>query len=93
MANVANTLNTAVGALISRLDSPGLVQQNITVQVDTQRKVEVTGMEELNSAIRSTLEERFGRFATSEEQAAIRDTLVGLVARLNEAQIVNSRGF
>ncbi len=93
LESMAVALNAAVNTLISRLDSAALVEQNISVQVDSNRTVDVRGLDSLDSAINNSLQERFGTFASREEQAALKEVVVGLLTRLNEAQIVNSRGF
>ena len=93
MESMAVALNTAVNTLISRLDGAALVEQNIAVQIDSNRTVDVRGLETIEGALRQALQERFGTFASREEQAALAETIAGLITRLNEAQIVNTRGF
>ncbi|MCK5610112.1 phage tail tape measure protein [Candidatus Pacearchaeota archaeon] len=93
LESMAIALNAAVNTLISRLDGAALVEQNITVQVDSNRTLDIRGLDSIDGAISNALQERFGTFASRDEQAAIKEMIVGLLTRLNEAQIVNSRGF
>lgn len=93
LESMATALNAAVNTLISRLDGAALVEQNIAVQIDSNRTLDIQGLDSIDGAISNALQERFGNFASREEQAAIKEMVVGLLTRLNEAQIVNSRGF
>ena len=93
VANNVGALNTALNALLNKINSPGFINQNINVQVDTQRRVSVTGLEALQGAVRQVFEQRIGSLVDKQEQAAINDIVQSLVLRLNELGIVNSGGI
>jgi TP901 family phage tail tape measure protein len=87
-----DALTTAVGALINKLNEPGLVNQNINVQVDTERNVNVRGLDAIDGAMRRAFEEKTKQFAPREEQDAIGGIVTGLVEKLSELGVINSRG-
>jgi hypothetical protein len=91
--NALNTFAAATSALLTRLNDPGFVQQNINVQVDSQRRVDVRGLEGIETAVRNSFQERIGGLATREEQRAISDVVQSVVSKLNEQGIVNTQGF
>ncbi len=90
--NNATVLGNAINALLTKLNSPGFVQQFVNVSVDTERKVAVTGLDAIDQTVRSALEQKFGTMATKEEQNAINDAVLSIVSKLQEVGIVNSMG-
>jgi hypothetical protein len=92
LANTANALNNSIQTLMNKLNSPGFIQQNISVQVDTERNVNVRGLDAVNDAMKSAFENKVKGSVTQEEHQAISDLVTSLAERLNELGIVNSRG-
>ena len=93
LSGAASALTAASNALLNKLNQPGFVQQNITVQLDQQRKLEVQGLEGIQSAVKKAFEDRLVNVATKEEQEAVSDVVQSIVNRLNEQGIVNTQGF
>lgn len=87
-----NALTTAVNLLVNKLSQPGLVEQNINVQVDTERTLNVRGMDAIDNSIRKVFTEKMSGVASEEEQKAVSETVKGLVERLHELNIVEARG-
>lgn len=92
LSNIANTLNQTMNALLTRINSPGFIEQNVNVNVDTQRTLNVRGVEAFDSTVRSILQERFGVMAQQDELDAVVQSLGALVLNLNEQGIVSARG-
>ena len=69
------------------------IQQNITLQLDQAKTIDVRGLDGIDSAMRSAFEERAGRFADADEQKAISDIVKSMVGKLGELGINNSLGF
>lgn len=88
-----NALSTVANTLLNKLNSPGFVQQNIQVQLDQQRRLDVTGLEGIDQAVRTAFEERMATSATKEEQQAMSEIIQSIISRLNEQGIVNTQGF
>lgn len=88
----ANALNNSIQTLMNKLNSPGFVQQNINVQVDTERNVNVRGLDAVNDAMKNAFENKVKGSVTQEEHKAISDLVTSLAERLSELGIVNSRG-
>lgn len=92
LGTLVNTLNQTMNSLLTRLNSPGFIEQNINVSVDSQRTLNVRGVEAFDSTVRSVLEERFGTMAQQEEMDGVVAALGALVLSLNEQGIVNAQG-
>jgi hypothetical protein len=93
LGNTANALNNSIQMLMNKLNSPGFVQQNINVQVDTERNVNVRGLDAVNDAMRTAFENKTKGSVSKEEHQAVSDMVSSLAERLNELGIVNSRGI
>lgn len=93
LSTVAQALMQTIGEIRSAVTQGNLVQQNIQVQVDQNRTVDIRGVDQIDVILRNTLRDQFGQTATRTEQDALRRIIVGMVERLNETGIVNSRGF
>ncbi len=92
LSETANALNTAVGSLLTRLNDPGFVQQNINVSVDSERNINVKGLDAVESAVRDAFENRMARLPSKEEQG-IASAVQSVISKLNELGIVNTQGF
>lgn len=92
LGTLVNTLNQTMNALLTRLNSPGFIEQNISVSVDSQRTLNIRGVEAFDSTVRTVLEERFGVMAQQEEVDGVVAALGALVLSLNEQGIVNAQG-
>jgi TP901 family phage tail tape measure protein len=90
--NAVNTLSGAVGALMTRLDDPNFVNQNISVQVDSRKKIDVSGVEGVRQSVVEAFQDRMGEVASREEVQGIGNIIADVVGRLHEQGIVNSRG-
>jgi TP901 family phage tail tape measure protein len=91
LQQTAAALTTAVNAILTRLNEPGFVQQDISVNIDSERRVSVNAGD-IDAAIRQTFEDQSGQFALKAEQDAIADTVTSLISRLNEFGIVDVQG-
>lgn len=92
LAQTVQALNNGVQNLANALNNPTLVNQDINVTVDTQRTVNVRGVDAVNSAVRDLLQDRFSGMASQEEVGAIGDAVAGLIQKLNEEGLVTSGG-
>ncbi len=92
LSTLVNTLNQTMNALLTRLNSPGFIEQNISVSVDSQRTLNIRGVEAFDSTVRTVLEERFGTMAQQDEVDGVVAALGALVLSLNEQGIVNAQG-
>lgn len=88
-----NSLVAATNALTSKLSDPGLVNQDISVQLDSSREINVKGLDAIDGAVRSVFEQKIGGLATKEEQKAIAEVVMSIINKLNEQGIVNAQGF
>jgi len=85
-------LTTALNTLMNKLNNPGFINQNISVQLDQQRRIDVSGLEGIESAVKNAFEQRMRTTASKDEQTAIADVVSSIVGRLSELGIVNSQG-
>ena len=92
LGTLVNTLNQTMNSLLTRLNSPGFIEQNISVSLDSQRTLNIRGVEAFDSTVRTILEERFGTMAQQDEVDGVVASLGALVLSLNEQGIVNAQG-
>ena len=92
LAQTVAALNNGIQNLANELSSRRGIDQTVNVQVDTQRTVNVRGVDAVNSAIRDLLQDRFSGMASGEEVDAIGDAVAGLITTLNEKGIVTGQG-
>lgn len=88
-----NVLGNAVSTMLARLNDPGLVNQNININLDQNRTINVRGLDGIEEAIRNSFEQRMERTASNEEVNAISEVVGSIIDKLNEQGIVNSQGF
>ena len=92
LAQTVASLNNGIQNLVNELNNRTGIDQNINVQVDTQRTVNIRGVDAVNSAIRDLLQDRFSGMASGEEVDAISDAVAVLITTLNEKGIVTGQG-
>lgn len=85
-------LNTTVNSLLTRVNSPGFIQQDINISVDSEKTVNLRGADAFHETVRQTLADKFGKVAAKEDVDAIAGALGSVVQRLSEEGIVTSRG-
>lgn len=84
------TLNNSISTLNTRLATG--TTQTIQLQVDTNRTIDVRGVNAFDSIVRATLQDRLGEMAPSEELDAVASALGQLVQTLNEQGLVTAGG-
>jgi hypothetical protein len=93
LESAVNNLSTLVAALFTKINDPGFINQNISVQVDSERTINVRGLDAVDTAVRRAFEDQMGRVATREEQDAVGNIVSNIIQRLHEQGIVDSRGI
>jgi len=84
----ANALLSAVNSLNNRLSSPGgIAEQNFNINIDSNKKIQVTGIDTLNKAMQQAFTEKMSGVTNKQEFQAVRDTVVGMAAKLKEVGI------
>lgn len=88
LTSAVGALRSAVESLNSSMSSAGRPpEQNFNVNVDTNKKVQVTGIDTLNKAMQQAFEERMSDIVDKKEFEAVRNTVVGLAQRMKEAGV------
>ncbi|MHA2123225.1 MAG: hypothetical protein ACW990_18665, partial [Promethearchaeota archaeon] len=93
LESAVNNLSTLVSVLFTKINDPGFINQNISVQVDSERTINVRGLDAVDTAVRRAFEDQMGRVATREEQDAVGNIVSNIIQRLHEQGIVDSRGI
>jgi TP901 family phage tail tape measure protein len=92
LEQTVSQLTNVMNAFLARLNEPGFVQQDINVQIDTERTINVRGVDAVDAAVRQIFEDRLGRVPAREEVDAVSDVVSQLILSLNEQGVVTSQG-